>query len=80
MGSQPVSGLSRSGVVPVPESSGWWLAKRYKTLTEALVAQSRPNVDEIGHPENQQRMWTWVFRADAFTVFHIDLSRGLQVF
>jgi transposase len=51
----------------------------YETLTEALVRQERLNVDETGHPENKKRMWTWVFRAADFTVFHIDPSRGSEV-
>ena len=55
------------------------LAEPYAALAAALVDQERLNVDETGHPENQQRMWTWVFRADAFTVFHIDPSRGSEV-
>jgi transposase len=51
----------------------------YDTLTEALGRQARLNVDETGHPENKKRLWTWVFRAADFTVFHIDPSRGSQV-
>ena len=55
------------------------LQQPYAALTEALVSQPRLNVDETGHPENKQRMWTWVFRAEDFTVFHIDPSRGSEV-
>jgi len=55
------------------------LAGPYGALTAALVQQERLNVDETGHPENKQRLWTWVFRADDFTVFHIDPSRGSGV-
>jgi len=55
------------------------LADPYAALTEALVRQERLNVDETGHSENKQRMWTWVFRAERFTVFHIDSSRGSEV-
>jgi len=55
------------------------LAEPYGALTAALVHQGRLNVDETGHPENKKRMWTWVFRADDFTVFHIDPSRGSEV-
>lgn len=51
----------------------------YAALTQALVHQARLNVDETGHPENKKRMWTWVFRAPDFTVFHIDESRGSEV-
>jgi len=55
------------------------LAEPYALLSEALVHEPVLNVDETGHPENKKRMWTWVFRADKFTVFHIDPSRGSQV-
>ena len=55
------------------------LADPCAALTEALVRQERLNVDETGHCENKRRMWTWVFRADNFTVFHIDSSRGSDV-
>ena len=55
------------------------LAEPYETLCGALSRQARLNVDETGHPENKRRMWTWAFRADAFTVFHIDPSRGSEV-
>ena len=55
------------------------LAAPYAALCEALPSQERLNVDETGHPENKQRMWTWAFRAERFTVFHIDPSRGSEV-
>ena len=55
------------------------LEQPYETLRGALQFQPRLNVDETGHPENKKRMWTWVFRADRFTVFHIDPSRGSEV-
>lgn len=48
-------------------------------MTQALGRQARLNVDETGHPENKKKMWTWVFRAEEFTVFHLDPSRGSQV-
>lgn len=55
------------------------LAAPYATLTEALARQARLQVDETGHPEHKKRLWTWVFRAPDFTVFHIDPSRGSKV-
>jgi transposase len=55
------------------------LATLYTQLEEALVQQSRLNVDETGHKDNGQRFWTWCFRAETFTVFHIDASRGTGV-
>jgi len=55
------------------------LEKPYESLTQALASQPRLNVDETGHPENKKRMWTWVCRAEDFTVFHIAPSRGSKV-
>ena len=40
------------------------------------------NIDETGHPENGQRMWTWGFHvpgARGFTWFHVDPSRSTEV-
>jgi transposase len=47
--------------------------------TEALARlREEPvlNIDETGHREGGKRFWTWVFRANDFTVFHIDKTRG----
>ena len=51
----------------------------YAELLAALPAQDRLNVDETGHKENGQNLWTWCFRAPLFTLFKIDPSRGSQV-
>ena len=45
----------------------------------ALPAQWQLNVDETGHPENGERLWTWCFRAPLFTLFKIDPSRKSDV-
>lgn len=55
------------------------LAAPYDALARALAGQARLNVDETGHPENRQNLWTWVFRAGDFTLFHIDPARGSEV-
>lgn len=55
------------------------LEKPYAQLADTLASEPVLHVDETGHCENQQRMWTWVFRAQRFTLFHIDPSRGSQV-
>ena len=36
-------------------------------------------VDETGHKDDGRRRWTWGFRAEDFTLFKIDPSRGAQV-
>jgi transposase len=51
----------------------------YEELLGALPDAERLNVDETGHPENGQRLWTWCFRAPLFTLFKIDPSRGSDV-
>ena len=35
--------------------------------------------DEMGHKENGQKFWTWCFRAELYTLFRIDKSRGSQL-
>ena len=37
------------------------------------------NTDETGHKTNGQPHWTWCFRAEFFTLFRVDRSRGSQV-
>lgn len=51
----------------------------YQELLAALPTQARLNVDETGHPENGERLWTWCFRAPLFTLFKIDPSRKSDV-
>jgi transposase len=51
----------------------------YQELLDALPEQDRLNVDETGHKENGQNLWTWCFRAPLFTLFRIDPSRGSEV-
>lgn len=51
----------------------------YTRLQDLLPQEDRLNVDETGHKNNGQAMWTWCFRAGLFTLFKIDPSRGSQV-
>jgi len=51
----------------------------YAELVAALPLQPYVRSDETGHKENGKRFWTWCFRADLFTLFWIDRSRGSQV-
>lgn len=48
-------------------------------LRSLLPAQRLLNVDETGHKENGQGMWTWCFRAGHFVLFSIQASRGSDV-
>jgi transposase len=51
----------------------------YKELLENLSEQEHLNVDETGHKDNGQRMWTWCFRASLYTLFKIDAARSADV-
>ncbi len=55
------------------------LQNAYDGLLVALPTEDFLNVDETGHKDNGQRMWTWCFRAATFTLFKIDPSRGSSV-
>ena len=48
-------------------------------LLEDLPTQARLNVDETGHKQNGDRMWTWCFRASLYTLFRIDPTRSADV-
>ena len=51
----------------------------YEALCAMLPSEDRLNVDETGHKENGQRLWTWCFRAYLYTVYKISPSRGSKV-
>jgi transposase len=51
----------------------------YQELLERLAAEAVLNVDETGHKDNGQRMWTWCFRASLYTLFKIDPHRSGDV-
>jgi len=55
------------------------LDKPYDELRAALPTQDRLNVDETGHKERGKAFWTWCFRAELYTLFKIEPSRGSDV-
>lgn len=55
------------------------LAKAYAELFKRLPSEPVLNIDETGHKENGQKFWTWCFRAQLYTLFRIDKSRGSKV-
>ena len=55
------------------------LRETYADLLAALPGEARLNVDETGHPDQGDRLWTWCFRPSLYTVFRIDPSRGSDV-
>ena len=55
------------------------MEQAWRELLEALPGQAILNVDETGHKDRGDRMWTWCFRASLFTVFKIDPTRSGDV-
>jgi transposase len=55
------------------------LKPSYDELLGALPNENTLNIDETGHKENGERFWTWCFRAEMYTLFRIDKSRGSKV-
>jgi transposase len=51
----------------------------YAELLKDLPDQPRLNVDETGHKQNGEPMWTWCFRASLYTLFKIDPTRKADV-
>lgn len=51
----------------------------YLNLLDLLPKQPVVNVDETGHNDNGEQLWTWCFRAPLFTLFKISPSRGSAV-
>jgi transposase len=51
----------------------------YQELLDDLPLQARLNIDETGHKQNGDRMWTWCFRASLYTLFKIDPTRSGDV-
>jgi transposase len=72
-------GISRGQLRKVCGKVARGLDPAYQDLLAALPEQERLNVDETGHKEYQQALWTWCFKAPLFTLFKIDPSRGSDV-
>lgn len=51
----------------------------YEELLARLPGEGMLNVDETGHKDSGDLLWTWCFRAELFTLFKIDPSRGSDV-
>jgi transposase len=55
------------------------LAAAYAELFERLPGEAVLNIDETGHKDEGRKFWTWCFRAQMYTLFRIDKSRGSKV-
>ena len=71
--------ISRGQLAKVIHKVSQSLQGIYDDLLDRLPSEARLNVDETGHKENKKRFWTWCFRAELYTLFKIDSSRGSKV-
>jgi len=71
--------VSRGYLAKVIAKVTEWLTPAYEELLARLPGEAFLNVDETGHNENANRFWTWCFRAELYTLFRIEPSRGSEV-
>lgn len=71
--------ISRGQLAKLIRKTSSALAGTYQELLARLPGEPRLNVDETGHKENGKGFWTWCFRAELYTLFKIDPSRGSDV-
>lgn len=71
--------ISRGQLAKVIGKVSTALGPVYEELRARLPGESWLNVDETGHKENGKPYGTWCFRAELYTLFKIDPSRGSAV-
>ena len=71
--------ISRGQLTKVIRKVSRALKGAYEELRDRLSVEPQLNVDETGHKDNGRRYWTWCFRAEMYTLFKIDPSRGSDV-
>src|SRR3954469_18089133 len=71
--------ISRGQLAKIIGKVSQALERPYEERLEDLPIQARLNVDETGHKQNGDRMWTWCFRAALYTLFKIDPTRSGDV-
>ena len=71
--------ISRGQLAKVIGKVSAALGGAYAELCARLPGEPRLNVDETGHKDKKDRYWTWCFRAEWYTLFKVDRSRGSDV-
>jgi transposase len=72
-------GVSRGQLAKVINKVSLALEAGYQELLDDLPRQATLNVDETSHKNNGELFWTWCFRAELYTLFHIDPTRSADV-
>lgn len=71
--------LSRGVLCKATQKVSQALDQPYQQLLEYLPDASHLGIDETGHKDDGQLHWTWCFQTPAYSLFHIDASRGSEV-
>jgi len=71
--------ISRGQLVNLTNKATAAMDCAYQQLLAILPGEDHLNVDETGHKEKGKPLWTWCFRAELYTLFKIDASRGSEV-
>jgi transposase len=71
--------VSTGQLAKVVQKSSLALAPAYQQLLAALPTQEYLGIDETGHTDRGDLLWTWCFRAVEFVVFRILDSRATKV-
>ena len=71
--------ISRGMLAKVVAKVSAALERPYQELLERLPDEDRLNVDETGHKDRGDLLWTWCFRAELYTLFKVAPHRSADV-
>jgi transposase len=71
--------LSRGMLSKVIRKAAKALKQPYEHLRSRLPREPYLGADETGHHDNGALHWAWCFQTSAYSLFHIDGSRGSKV-
>jgi transposase len=71
--------ISRGQLAKVIAKVSEALAGPYDELLGRLPDEAVLNVDETGHKDRGELLWTWCFKAELYTLFKIEPSRSADV-
>ncbi len=71
--------ISRGMLCKATQKVSQALNTPYQHLLARLPQEPHLGIDETGHHDDGKLHWTWCFQTPAYSVFHIDPSRGSEV-
>lgn len=71
--------LSPAGIVRQIKRLARWLDGKYEQLIRRMRASPHVHIDETGWRIDGKNAYLWAFTDPAFTLYHVDVSRGAKV-